>query len=613
MLSQNEQSLNHGKGDVGAQTIADIYKYPDNINNYQTNDVVTIGDLHGNAAKFLHILIREGIVDIPKSDYEKFIEIYKTSRYGLYNLDELNNILSRVTLKTSAPRLRLIGDDLADRGNNDFLTLSLYQRLNQLNFKYEVIASNHGVEFLKQYAHGINQSLVLLYTDQNEFFGNSFYGLRYDILSKKVSADEVNTLIETNYLPHVCLLSYLIANEGEIAIYSHAPISQDKISEVAGVFGVEYKGNTVYELANTIDQINTKFANILSDKSQLDLFFKKTDWKNLGILDDFINDRYDKVMYSENKNIPSYQVNNIHGHVGETTIDSKLNNWSYENLDSDLGKTERIERHYYSAFISNESQFSPDIKLDVKPDIKPAVVEKPPIAEKPIIKNETKPEPQIPEPQSDKPDIAGNLGFKAVLSSFENMLHASTVNDDNYQRVLKSYLTYKRSLNTPVQHQKFAEFYFNYSNYDAAAARKIKNDGLDNKRIDGFILDNVLKADDQELLLKNLGSLEHARNQINYQINAFAAHLVNRESKSTQALLNQTKLAKKELETSGDLKQVMKILNAKKSTFTFSLFSKSSQTNQKSYNMMVSLIDDIKKEVDAMNKPQGKTSLRIRR
>lgn len=335
-----------------------IYEYPNEINSPPEGIAVTLGDLHGNAAKFLHLLVREGIIDISENDYNRLIEIYKISNDN-YNHHDFVGLLSHLQLKIPCPKLRLVGDDLADRGKNDTLTLEIFKRLDELGANMEVIASNHGIEFLKQYAYGLTGDLKTIYQGDWQHFGTSLHELRRDIEGKVISLHDVEKMIDNNYLPHLKMLSYQINSDNEITIYSHAPISNEKIKALAKIFSVPYNGSTVKELASTIDLINDKWLLLIKDRELLKDFFNKR--VSHDAFDNFINDRYD-ALKSEPKS--PYEVINVHGHVG--TNDKLLNNiagWNHQNLDNDLGKGNDEAKHDYCAYISKEPLLQLNVTL----------------------------------------------------------------------------------------------------------------------------------------------------------------------------------------------------------------------------------------------------------
>lgn len=353
---ENEINITHFR------KVTDIYQYPfkNQIATYSNDQVVTLGDLHGNAAKFLNLLVREGLIEITKKDYDELVEIYQQSDQAIYNFNSFKIILKNILIKKPCPKLRLIGDDLADRGKNDLLTLYIFKRLRELNINIEVIVSNHGVEFLKQYGYGIAEPIQILYQGTNQIFGNSIYGLRKDIRNHVIKIEEVENLIQQYYLPNLKVLSYTINNTNQITIYSHAPITAIKIKLLTDIFNVKFLNATVNDLANTINLINNIFKKIISNKVNLKIFLNETiriESKNFHIFNDFINDRYEEIQIDHiTKGEYSYKVINVHGHVGEKElILTSSPQWSYINLDTNLGKAEDLNKHEYIALVSKEN------------------------------------------------------------------------------------------------------------------------------------------------------------------------------------------------------------------------------------------------------------------
>src|SRR5437762_7646229 len=100
-MLRSDQDGNTEEGGYQSRINVDIYQYPSEgeINSHPIENMVTVGDLHGNAAKFLHILIREDVVKLSKDDFDSFIEIYKysDSNYKEKNIDlrRMINILNK--------------------------------------------------------------------------------------------------------------------------------------------------------------------------------------------------------------------------------------------------------------------------------------------------------------------------------------------------------------------------------------------------------------------------------------------------------------------------------------------------------------------------------------
>src|SRR5580765_5689167 len=90
----------------------------------------TIGDLHGNALKFLYFLVRHGILSISREQYKTLVKIYHTPVDDLDHnqLQQFKTILNQAKVNNKG-KIRLIGDEHADRGMNDYFTLKIIEKL----------------------------------------------------------------------------------------------------------------------------------------------------------------------------------------------------------------------------------------------------------------------------------------------------------------------------------------------------------------------------------------------------------------------------------------------------------------------------------------------------
>lgn len=88
---------------------------------------LTLGDLHGNALKLLNTLIKHHVMDLDEKSYTDFADVYikKTEDLMPDDMKKFNSILEKITFNPRAKDffIRLIGDELADRGSNDYFTL----------------------------------------------------------------------------------------------------------------------------------------------------------------------------------------------------------------------------------------------------------------------------------------------------------------------------------------------------------------------------------------------------------------------------------------------------------------------------------------------------------
>jgi hypothetical protein len=130
----------------------DLYKYPE-LTGYllrDTNDQITVGDLHANPIKLVYSLLRHGVVTLDAKNYTALTELYEAAKpLTAEQLVAYRKILAAMHLHPEAKgRILLIGDELADRGQNDLLMLLLFERMRAVDINYEILLSNHGAELL---------------------------------------------------------------------------------------------------------------------------------------------------------------------------------------------------------------------------------------------------------------------------------------------------------------------------------------------------------------------------------------------------------------------------------------------------------------------------------
>lgn len=360
---------------------ADLSQYPINAPMHQTSGaVVTLGDMHGNAIAFMWKLIDQGFIEFASpEDYTKAKKLYdlnwKNDSWGKYivklrqadeyktieadaakeAMTEYKEILSHIKPGKNKDKasLRLLGDLVADRGNNDIMTLLLLQRIKTLGVSVEITASNHDALLLANYLHNPTkwQGRVSIY---NRSFNNLVDLIEKDI----VTHQEVIELIEKTYLPSFKLLSYVLEdNDQNITIFMHGPAVFSSIEELAIELGIEYKGGNAIELAATIKGINDAF--------QL-LFHQNPEQFSKMLYDAQIGGPHDratplsKIIWTYNmedygdpedtiSSYPAYVKKVVHGHCTEQYAVRQESDGRDENLDTDLGKGEpRDEQGTYA-------------------------------------------------------------------------------------------------------------------------------------------------------------------------------------------------------------------------------------------------------------------------
>lgn len=184
----------------------DIFKHPAKIRKLfpeedQTRGQITVGDLHGNPMKILHLLVLHGVIEISPENYKRLAHIYQnyisSDKYGgetalLLNkhkakyskyIRDFERIISNLSVKNK-PLIRFLGDTICDRGRNDYFFYLILDKLNQEKVPVEILKSDHDIEAIvpfEEYAQtGRIKDL------QSPLFGDnqhatSLVGLRHSI------------------------------------------------------------------------------------------------------------------------------------------------------------------------------------------------------------------------------------------------------------------------------------------------------------------------------------------------------------------------------------------------------------------------------------------------
>ncbi|MDF1759247.1 MAG: hypothetical protein P1U40_01790 [Coxiellaceae bacterium] len=360
------------------------------------NDELTIGDLHGNALKLIYTLLREGVLRFNCEDLETAKYLYQELR-DIYNLaapadqhftteepeatpapnnltqDQLNRFIHILQQMQVQPigLVRLIGDELADRGSNDLLTIRLLTILKEKGLKFSILLSNHSMDFILAYMEKDPGTHI--------FQICSYYSLLYSMQQGLVDKEAIKIFWETIYLPQLNLFDYNINHDAEppqFTVFSHAPTGLETIRQAAYYFEVPYKDHAKEALANTINAINLKFRTELQE-NDTSCFFHcgpttnqsagakgtvppeapvyRCAWNRLNREHDQHGTRVVKNKIMINGHSPDeiypqdcyleqpeehhgYQLRFVNGHIGQ---DSKPVAGNRTNLDNNLGKKVR--------------------------------------------------------------------------------------------------------------------------------------------------------------------------------------------------------------------------------------------------------------------------------
>ena len=340
---------------------ADLSKFP-SVLQYQSKAThVSLGDLHGNALKLIYTLIEEGILEINEEAYLQLQQIYNTPVATLTGeqLAQFKAIIGNAKVNTDKA-LTLIGDDLADRGSNDYFTLLVLQKLGRSKVNLDILLSNHSAEFIRDYERKQFTGRYNLASGQ----GHSLTRMHYLIVKGLVNEEEVRTIVKESYIPVTKAISYTISPEGEITLFSHAPIGLETIQAVARKFGLEYDDSTHKSLISSIDRVNARVQQLFGNKELAQLIDREGDpdpalpvpptkmplyrllW-NRAVGDELVT-----------KTSSGIKVKFVHGHVGDREV---LKNGServpsHQNLDSSFGKVPELSVTGYDSFLNIEIQ-----------------------------------------------------------------------------------------------------------------------------------------------------------------------------------------------------------------------------------------------------------------
>ena len=315
----------------------------------------TIGDLHGNALKLVFFLLHEGVCSLSAEQYERLVKIYYT-KCNILNarlLAQFDEIIASMTILNHRTLARLMGDDVAERGSNDYFTLTILTKLRQHKVPVEILLSNHNLGFIEA-----NESKNRLkYKRLPNGQASSLDNLQHLIDRKLVTRARVAEMVDNAYKPMVKALSYsLDPAKNSITIYSHAPIDIKVIYFLAKKLQVPFADNTSLELASTIGNINRRFAAHLRDNTTSTLYDRNQIGKKDALKAATANNPIEMLTWNRNYDIidrkpihKKYAVNYVHGHDPDGPSEGNLC-----NLDNTLGKGRSMHQGKYDVIRSND-------------------------------------------------------------------------------------------------------------------------------------------------------------------------------------------------------------------------------------------------------------------
>lgn len=266
-----------------------------------------IGDLHANAIKLIYFLITLKIADTNTYIYTKLYTAYINLNY-----DEFERHLNYLIPHESAQEIEiiLIGDTLCDRGQSDYMVLLVYQWLNNHHISFNILLSNHDLEFLALY-YKMQQITQFEIHAENRLFSKSNDYLKLTNLRKMT----YNRIANDIYIPRLKLLEFL---DNKPILLSHAPCDYKAIMQLYRVFNLPHTISPKIIRESDIEKLNKRIIEALDSRFIYDAE---------DIVSQFVWNR------ELNKKFSNYL--NVFGHIGEN---NSLDGNEQINLDTNFGK-----------------------------------------------------------------------------------------------------------------------------------------------------------------------------------------------------------------------------------------------------------------------------------
>lgn len=297
----------------------------------------TLPDLHANSIKLLKGLLVLGCITICPNELNKIIQYYNAIQNDLSNeeIQKMQEAIQSVQITERGEKvlIRLIGDEFADRGKNDYYTLLMIEHFTNIGINFEFILSNHGYEFIRSYENG--SFLPLMEAD----FTQSLHTMRQFINDRKIMATEIISIINSFYKPRIKLISFSLNRTcDEIYIYTHAPVGLADIQYISKALHICYGDRTIEELATTIKLINKYFL--------LEYVFPQNVNKIYQWVYFLITNRTTKWLIRPIEQ-NGYKVYFVHGHDADESESPNVFNLESDNV---IGKSENHSAGYLKIF-----------------------------------------------------------------------------------------------------------------------------------------------------------------------------------------------------------------------------------------------------------------------
>lgn len=397
---------------------------------------LAIGDIHGNSMLLLYFLIKQGILSLKKGpqDYQKLNEIYQKENLTQGDLEKFDFILKHASIHPGAT-VRFIGDEFADRGNNDYFTLKILKKLKDNKVPVEHLFSNHGAAFLSFYEQGCGSHFKSQIVDPSQT--PSLQNLSSLVKRDMISSKELKKLIQENFLSNLKLVSYTVDEDNNcLTLFTHAPVGLTTIQTLAKDLGVTYQDLSAKKLTETLDQMNLRFQDMASKKLIINFLLEEAHsiWErwdqdtgekeefttclasyqepfNRVIWNRYKSDIYKELIKQQSKKL-QFELLTVHGHDNNGKVPDACRKKT-KNLDGKLGKGNNHNKGRYRIHCN----FQTSSAFTLKPILKTTEV---------IEHKETK-EPKSPKEQ------------KEILQDIQQTLEPEDLDQDVAQTQAKAF------------------------------------------------------------------------------------------------------------------------------------------------------------------------------
>lgn len=381
-----------------------------NLHNYPTispdiQDQITIGDLHGNALKLLHLLIQEGIFLMTPAQYQEFVMLYQipADEISIAQLEKLENLIKN--LQTPHPEIfiRLIGDERFDRGNNDYFIDLILKKMHNSHISYEILLSNHGARSIKQME---SLHLSTSFYDDFEELKLQLLTLTVEDLTDQLNDQEIEILDELDTYEPTSLAHLLFEYQSHrlSVLYKNYIIGSGVNTPKPPIDSSVFNACSVHALENDptllpfIEKLNIQFADYIelaqtkmAQNSYILFINQKKSFKNLTILLNrklvdliLIQDMYERY-YTPYLKLLSYSLDpksqtiTIYSHApcGINSIEqiAELFKIPFSNANmnalahtidkiNDCFKTEYVKQHRIHSLLSSEEENKNSVIFD---------------------------------------------------------------------------------------------------------------------------------------------------------------------------------------------------------------------------------------------------------